>query len=44
MVDNNDKRKKESTESERKLAKTWRKEGKRNKEIASLLGRSKRWV
>ena len=31
MVGNNDKRKKESTESERKLAKTWRKEGKRTK-------------
>ena len=43
-MDNNNRRKKESTENERKLAKSWRKEGKTNKEIAGLLGRSTRWV
>ena len=45
MADNNNrKKKKESTEDERKMAKRWRKEGKTNKEIATLLGRTTRWV
>ena len=44
MVDRKGKKTKESTEEERKLARKLREKGKSNKEIASLLNKSTRWV